>query len=193
MRLAIVLSVLVFVTSCSGDIGWQTRNISGIMPPLEFTLTGEDGSTVTQEAFRGEPVAVYFGYTHCPDICPLTLHKLQTAIARLPEDERSDLKVLFISVDPKRDDPATLAQYTSSFGPQFVGLTGDEDTLRSLAKRYRATFSYGEPDEHGDYMVSHPSAIYVFDAKGKIRLLMRTDDGADAIAHDLGRLVEATG
>lgn len=193
MRLSIVFAAVLVLAGCADDTGWQTKNISGIMPDLQFQLTGEDGSRVTEQAFRGEPVAVYFGYTHCPDICPLTMRKLQSAIARLPEGDRNDLKVLFVSVDPKRDDPATLAQYTGSFGSQFVGLTGNEDTLRSLAKRYRATFSYGEPDEHGDYTVSHPSAIYVFDAEGKIRLLMRTDDTPEAIAHDLGRLVEAAG
>lgn len=178
---------------CADDPAWRTKDVSGVLPSLEFSLTDENGRPVTEASFLGKPAAVFFGYTHCPDICPITMGQLRAAIGRLPESKRNDVQVLFVSVDPARDDPARLAEYTSSFGPQFVGLTSNEETLRQLTKRYRATFSYETPDDNGDYLVSHPSAVYVFDAQGDARLLMRNSDPVDAIAHDLERLVRQAG
>lgn len=190
----LVLMIAAFMlAACAEDPSWQTKDVSGVLPDLEFRLTDERGETVTEEAFLGRPTAVFFGYTHCPDICPVTMGKLRMAIGQMPENLRDDVQVLFVSVDPDRDDPTRLTEYTASFGPQFVGLTADEATLRDVVKRYRATFSYEMPDENGDYLVSHPSAVYVFDAKGKARLLMRNDDPAKAIARDLERLARAAG
>lgn len=186
-----ILAAAVFglLAACSGNQSWQTTNITGILPDLEFRLTNENGETVTAEKFRGEPALVFFGYTHCPDICPITLGKLSAAIAQLPPKKQDNVNVLFVSVDPRRDSPQRLAEYTSSFGPQFIGLTGDKEYLKELLKQYRATFSYGEPDENGNYPVSHPSAVYVFDAQGDARLLMRYNDPVKAIASDLAQLI----
>lgn len=193
MKRFVFIALVLVLAGCAEDPSWQTKDVSGVLPDLEFRLTDERGETVTEEAFLGRPTAVFFGYTHCPDICPVTMGKLRMAIGQMPEDLRDDVQVLFVSVDPERDDPARLTEYTASFGPQFVGLTSDEDTLREVVKRYRATFSYGMPDENGDYLVSHPSAVYVFDAEGSAQLLMRNDDPAEAIARDLERLARTAG
>lgn len=193
MKRFVFIALVPVLAGCAEDPPWQTKDVSGVLPDLEFRLTDERGETVTEEAFLGRPTAVFFGYTHCPDICPVTMGKLRMAIGQMPEDLRDDVQVLFVSVDPERDDPERLTEYTASFGPQFVGLTSDEGTLREVVKRYRATFSYEMPDENGDYLVSHPSAVYVFDAKGRARLLMRNDDPAKAIARDLERLARAAG
>lgn len=189
-RFLVLLSILL-LAGCAEDPSWRTKDVTGILPSLEFRLTDENGEQATEERFLGEPTAVFFGYTHCPDICPITLGKLRMAIGQMPAELRDDVQVLFVSVDPERDGPARLKEYTASFGPQFTGLTADEKTLREVTKRFRATFSHGEPDENGDYLVSHPSAVYVFDAEGRARLLMRNDDSAKAIAHDLERLARA--
>lgn len=193
VRHLVLMMTAFMLAACAEDPSWQTKDVSGVLPDLEFRLTDERGETVTEEAFLGRPTAVFFGYTHCPDICPITMGKLRMAIGQMPEDLRDDVQVLFVSVDPERDDSARLTEYTASFGPQFVGLTSDEDRLRKVVKRYRATFSYEMPDENGDYLVSHPSAVYVFDAQGRARLLMRNDDPARAIARDLERLARAAG
>lgn len=193
MKQLLPMGLILLLASCAEDPSWQTRDVSGVLPDLEFRLTDERGETVTEEAFLGRPTAVFFGYTHCPDICPITMGKLRMAIGQMPGDLRDDVQVLFVSVDPERDDPARLTEYTDSFGPQFVGLTSDEETLREVTKRYRATFSHEMPDEDGDYLVSHPSAVYVFDAEGRARLLMRNDDPARAIARDLERLARSAG
>lgn len=192
-KACVLAAFLTGLAACAEDPSWQTRDVTGVLPELQFELTDENGETVTEKGFLGKPTAVFFGYTHCPDICPITMGKLRMAIGQMPEDLRDDVNVLFVSVDPERDGPERLKEYTGSFGSQFTGLTSDEETLRQVTKRYRATFSYETPDENGDYLVSHPSAVYVFDAEGKARLLMRNDDPAQAIAHDLTRLARAAG
>ena len=100
-----------------------------------------------------------------------------------------DVRVLFISVDPERDTLEKLAQYVDAFGERFVGLRGSIPRLRDLTKRYRVTFSHGEPDEQGFYDVSHSTAAFIFDREGEIRLLARSSSSIDAIAGDLERLV----
>lgn len=185
---AVLLALL--LTGCSArDRDWRTTDISGIMPPLKFTLTdSKTGGVVNAHDFRGKVVLLYFGYTHCPDVCPTTLADLAAGLRDLGARAR-DVRVLFVSVDPARDTVAVLKEYATAFGPEVVGLRGDHAELRRLTKRYRVTYGYGRPDAHGDYEVSHSSAVYVFDARGKVRLLARPTDRPADLAHDLGRLI----
>jgi len=180
------------ITGCQSE-EWQTKDISGVMPDLAFSLTGEQGTPVTEKAFAGNATLLFFGFTSCPDVCPTTLARLSTVLDKLPEEERRQVRVLFVSVDPERDDPEHLRKYTEYYGPEFVGLTGTQDELRALTKRYRVTYSYAEPDENGDYAVSHSSAVFGFAPDGRIRVLMRDDDGTEAILADLRRLVNERG
>jgi len=178
------------LTACNGpDIEWAGTDVTGVMPELEFDLTSETTESVTAADWTGTPTLVFFGYTHCPDVCPGTMQALSQAIEQLPEDDRDDLAVLFVSVDPERDTPEQLDAYTAFFGPQFVGLTGTEPQLRDLAKRYRTTFGYDEPDENGFYAVSHSSAVYGFDRNGEARVLLRSNLPTDRITADLERLL----
>jgi protein SCO1/2 len=178
------------LAACGGPQQWSTKNITGVMPDLKFTLTNEKGRTVHAGTYQGKVKLLYFGYTHCPDICPITLGTIGRALKKLGPKAKA-VRVLFVSVDPKRDDPATLKKYTAAFGPKFVGLTGTQQELHKLVKRYRVSYSYQKPDKNGDYTVNHSAAIFVFDRDGKIRLLMNRTNGAKAMAHDLNQLVEA--
>lgn len=186
---ALVLGVLLLAGCEQPRQQWHGREISGLMPPLKFTLTSEDGKSVTEEAFRGQVVALFFGYTHCPDYCPATLSRLSQAIQLLPRDRRKSVEVVFVSVDPKRDTPKHLREYTDYFGEQVTGVTGRIPRLRKLAKRYRTTFSYGEPNEKGQYTVSHGQAIYLFDRAGKVRVMITDDLPPEKLAADLERLL----
>lgn len=189
-RLLIPALAALTLTACSGqDIDWVGTDITGVMPDLEFELISETSEAVTATDWSGTPALVFFGYTHCPDVCPGTMQSLAQAIEDLPEAKRDDLAVLFVSVDPERDTPEQLDAYTAFYGPQFVGLTGTEPQLRDLAKRYRTTFGYDEPDENGFYAVSHSSAIYGFDSEGRARVLLRGNLPTDRIAADLERLL----
>jgi len=183
--LALILMTLV-VSGCSGEEeNWNGKDISGLMPGLEFELTDSQGSSVTAKQFDGKVRLLFFGFTSCPDICPTALQKLNQATEGLPSGLQDDVLTLFVSVDPERDSPERLAAYVRFFGSGIVGLTGKEPQLRELAKRYRTTFGYEEPDENGNYAVSHSSAVYVFDREGKARLLIRADLSPKEIRQDL--------
>jgi protein SCO1/2 len=167
---------------------WSTQNIRGAMPDLAFDLTDDHGNAVKADAFHGNVTLMFFGYTHCPDVCPATLAVLAAVLKELGP-QASRVKVLFVSVDPKRDGPQQLATYTSSFGEGVVGLTGTRAQLDALTKRYRVTYRYGDPDKNGNYVVYHSAAIFAFDPQGHVQLLMSYRDGLPAITHDLEQLV----
>lgn len=186
----LVLLVTLVGAGCSQEqAAWNGKNIEGVMPDLAFDLVGTDGEPVQPSDTRGKVRLLFFGFTSCPDVCPATLAYLQQVFNQMPEDLRDDVTALFVSVDPKRDTPERLEQYVNFFGERIVGLTGSEEALRTLSKRYRTTFGYGEADAEGNYQVSHSSAIYVFDQQGHIRLLLRPDLPKEKVAEDLARLV----
>jgi protein SCO1/2 len=172
---------------------WNSTEISGALPPLEFTLTrASDGKAVTAADFKGKIALLYFGYTMCPDACPTTLLNLSEMLKSLGK-QADDVRVLFVTVDPDRDTLPVLKQYTEAFGPQVVGLRGTPDELATLAKRYRVSYSV-EPaaNGHGEE-VTHSSALYVFDRQGEVKLLfsglsLEKADTAPQIA-DLRELV----
>jgi len=191
----LIVATASLLTACT-DTGpqWHGKDISGLMPELQFQLTNSRGDTVTAAESLGNVRLLYFGFTSCPDVCPTTLAKLSRAVRQLPKSQQEAITTLFVSVDPKRDTPERLASYVDFFGEGIVGLTGEEPALRRLSKRYRTTFGYDEPDENGNYNVSHSSAVYVFDHKGRARLLLRPDLSPQQISEDLARLAdEATG
>lgn len=193
---ALMLLLCFAVAGCSSEQSWRTTNITGVMPPLQFTLINENGKVVSASKYvgNGKVNIVFFGYTYCPDVCPTTLARLSGVVKRLPETVAKDIQILFVSVDPARDTPERLAQYTSAFGSRFIGLTGTQKQLRTLTKRYAVTYSYGEKDASGNYPVSHSSAVFVFDREGDVRLLMSAYgpdyDSIEAMAADLKQLVQ---
>lgn len=167
---------------------WHLLDITGHMPGLQFTLTRDDGQSVTQKEYLGRPVMLYFGYTHCPDVCPTTLADLAMALRQLGS-VADQVRVLFVSVDPARDTPAVLKSYVNAFGPWFVGLTGSQGQLTALTKRYRVAYRLGTADASGNYAVYHSSAVFIFDRQGNARLLTSLSDKSDFIAADLKRLL----
>ncbi|EON91652.1 electron transport protein SCO1/SenC [Marinobacter lipolyticus SM19] len=186
LNLPLILIATIVLSGCLGeDSSWHGKDIQGLMPELAFELTGTSGETVTASDLDGQIRLLFFGFTSCPDVCPTTLQKLSQAIKAMPPELQSQTQTLFVSVDPQRDTPERLARYVDFFDKRIVGLTGNEPELRELAKRYRTTFGYDEPDADGNYAVSHSSAVYVFDRDGKARLLLRPDLSTDEIRQDL--------
>lgn len=157
---------------------YHAQNISGVMPALEFNLTN---GTAISAGLRGKATLLYFGYTHCPYGCPTTLAYLAETLKLLGPRAES-VRVLFVSVDPRRDSPGALSRFASSFGPQFIGLTGSDEQLTALTKRYRVAYRSGEPDKDGSYAVSHSSAVFVFDRDGRARLLVTTSETDEQLA-----------
>jgi protein SCO1/2 len=172
----------------SGDLPLRLTNLSGHMPNLSFSLTDDQGKAVTASDYLGKVVLLYFGYTHCPDVCPLTLAHLHVVMQRLGP-LADGARILFVSVDPARDTPPILHSYVTAFDPRAVGLTGSPRALERLTKDYRAAFSR-EPDQaNGDYEVSHSAGVYIFDAQGRARVLASPAASQDDIVHDLHLLI----
>ncbi len=184
----IIGTALILMAACGNQQQpWALKNITGLMPDLSFQLTRDDGKPVTAADFHGTVALLYFGYTHCPDVCPLTLARLAQALQQMGPMAQQ-VRVLFVSVDPARDTLPSLHRYVQTFGPEFVGLRGPDTELRALTKRYRVTYGRDKPDSQGKYQVSHSSAVFIFDKTGKVRLLSNGDDKAVTIAADLKRL-----
>lgn len=184
---------LALAAACSRtDSSWQLTDVTGHLPDLEFELSAQDGKSIDASAFKGNTALVYFGYTHCPDVCPETMARLMQVIAKLGERDARNVRILFVSVDPARDTPQALHDYVSAFDAEHArGLTGTQRQIESLARRYRVAYQMEQRDPKGNYEVTHSSAVYIFDAKGHARLLATGNDSADAIAHDLRRIVNA--
>lgn len=191
--LAIGIGVSVALSACARDDGqWELANVTGHLPDLNFSLQADNGSTVSGASFAGKTTLVFFGYTHCPDVCPETMARLMQVVAQLGDDAR-DVRILFISVDPHRDTPQTLHAYVRAFDPQHVvGLSGSERQIADLARRYRVAYQAEKPNGDGNYEVMHSSAVYIFDRTGRARLLATAADPVDIIAGDLKRLIEQT-
>ena len=162
-------------------------------PPVAaqpFTLTGMDGEAVSLADFRGQVVAIYFGYTHCPDMCPLTLGTYKAALSRLPEGRDEDVQVLMLTVDPARDTPEVLGRYMALFRDDFIGLTGSQADVDAVLASWGIEVLRTEPNEFGAYEVEHPVDSWVLDRDGRLRLKVSHMTGIDALVADLQSLLE---
>jgi protein SCO1/2 len=191
LALTLALGALAALAGCTHrQDTWQLTNVTGHLPDLDFTLTGDDGRAVNGDSFKGRTSLVYFGYTHCPDVCPETMGRLMQVLGKLGPDAQK-VRILFITVDPARDTAQALHDYVGAFDSQHAeGLTGTDWQIESLAKRYRVAYQMEKRDPSGNYEVTHSSAVYVFDSQGHARLLATDRDTPDAIAEDLRRIIE---
>ena len=169
---------------------WQLEDVSGHLPDLNFSLTADSGKPMNAQDLKGKVAIVYFGYTHCPDICPETMARLTQAIGKTGADG-TDIRIVFISVDPARDTPQSMHAYVDAFDSRHaIGLTGSPSEIESIAKRYRVAYQADKPEDGGSYEVAHSSGIYIFDRAGKARLLANGTDTVDQLAHDLQQLAK---
>lgn len=164
--------LLLVLAGCTQDKSWHETDITGALPDLQFSMTrAKDDKAVTAADYRGKVTLLYFGYTFCPDICPTTMANVARILEGLGNHAK-EVRVLFVTVDPDRDTLKILNQYTNAFAPQVDGLRGTADQLAALARRYRIAYSVKPSSDPTKYEVTHSSAIYVFDQKGTVRLLI---------------------
>jgi protein SCO1/2 len=148
-----------------------------------FTLTDQNGKVYTDKNLRGHWTLLYFGYTHCPDVCPLTLQLMGDVMDKLGA-KAARVTPLFITVDPARDTPAVMQQYVAVFGKQFIGLTGSEAQIAPVLKEFRV-YAKKRPVAGGDYAMDHSGSIYLLDPTGKFAGTYEEVLGPDKIAADL--------
>jgi protein SCO1/2 len=152
-----------------------------------FSLTGAGGKPVTDRDFRGRYMLIFFGFTHCPDICPAELQVIAQALEQLG-DKAKNVVPIFITLDPERDTPEAMANYVKSFGPNFVGLTGSAEAIAAAAKAYRVAYSKVENKEsEGDYSVDHSALVYLMDPEGHYVTHFSYGLSADQMAEKLGK------
>jgi protein SCO1/2 len=147
-----------------------------------FRLRTGGGKTVTEADLRGAPFLVFFGYTHCPDVCPLTLTKIAQALAALGPDAK--IKALFVTVDPERDTPDRMADHAASFDPRIIGLSGDRAEVDAMLAAYRV-YARKVPTGSGDYTMDHSAVIYLMDRDGRFLRAFNADRPPNEAAQDL--------
>ncbi len=183
-----VILPLMAACSRSPQLHWDLTSIRGALPDLRFTLATGGDRPVTARDFHGRVTLLFFGYTHCTDTCPLTMTRLAAAVSRLGAQAR-DVRIVFVSVDPRRDTPDSTDRFARAFSPEAVGLTGGSQAVEAMAKRYRVAYLPQPRDRSGNYEVMHSKGVYVFDRDGRARLLIDDTDPPAAVIHDLRQLV----
>jgi protein SCO1/2 len=183
------------VTACilaacqSEPAGFQSTDITGADFGKGFALSDQDGKERSLEDFRGQVVVMFFGFTHCPDVCPTTLAELANAIRKLgPEGE--EVQVLFVTVDPERDTPELLGKYVTAFSPKFLALRGSAEQTERVAKEFKVIYQKVAGPHPENYSMDHSAGSYVFDRRGRLRLYVSYGRGADVFAHDIDRLLK---
>jgi len=166
MMRAILVGILVLM---AGSVGWLTfdwyrQQNSGDAYGAPFTLVDNRGQPITQAAFRGQPTLLYFGYTHCPEVCPTTLFELDGWLKQLGPDAK-DMKAYFISIDPERDTPDVMSRYVGNFSKRIAGISGAPDKVWAMAKAFNIYFRK-VPTNDGDYTMDHTASIILLDRRG---------------------------
>jgi protein SCO1/2 len=176
--LLLVFGAIMFVTSHSSSTGPALASVGG-----PFHLVDQDGKAVSDEDMKCRPFLVFFGFTHCPDVCPTTLFDMSQMLHTLGPDA-GRIGVLFITVDPERDTPAVLKDYLSNFDPHLRGLTGDPAAVNAALKAFRV-YAKKVPLEGGDYTMDHTAVVYLMDKNGRFVAPFNMKRTAEAEVADL--------
>ena len=190
--LGLVLVALTLALAGCGGSGpaFKSTDITGADYGKDFALTDHTGKTRTLGDFRGKVVVMFFGFTRCPDVCPVTLAELKAVKEQLGEDGKR-LQVLFVTVDPERDTRQLLASYVPAFDPSFLGLYGDSAAIAKVAKDFRVFYQKAPGKTPDSYTVDHTAGSYIFDPQGRLRLFARHGSAVN-LAADIRTLLQTS-
>jgi protein SCO1/2 len=188
----LALAAAALLAACAPEKpSFKSIDVSGADFGRQLSLTDHNGRPRTLADFRGKVVAVFFGFTRCPDVCPTTLAEMKAVKEKLgPDGDR--LQVLFVTIDPERDTPDLLAKYVPAFDPSFLGLYGDPDATAKAAKEFRVFYQKVPGSSPDNYSMDHTAATFLYDPQGRLRLFAKHGMGADALVQDI-RLLLAGG
>lgn len=193
-RRGLLLLSLVFLAGCGGGDRapeFKATDITGAEFGKQLALRDHNDRRVTLDTLRGKVVVLFFGYTHCPDVCPTTLSDLAQALALMEPEQAARVQVLFVTVDPERDTPDILREYVPYFHPTFLGLYGTPAEVETVAREFRVVFRRHETAGESRYLVDHSAGSYVLDVAGRLRLYQPFAQSPADIAHDLRLLLAA--
>lgn len=195
-KLLCALGAVLILGACSEgkQTAFNAIDVTGADYAKGFTLTDHDGQPRTLADFKGKVVAMFFGYTQCPDVCPTTMSEMVAVKQALNAGGRADgdkLQVLFVTVDPERDTPAIMKNYMEAFDPSFVALyAGSPEQLTALAKDYKVYYKKVEGKTPGSYTMDHSAGLYLYDPQGRLRLYARYGSGVESLTADIRQLLQ---
>ena len=193
-RLLTTLLFAMLLAGCGKDkapaptVAFIGSDVSDVSLTSGFVLPDHNGQPRKLSDFKGKVVALFFGYTHCPDVCPTTLYDLSQALKQMG-DQAKQVQVLFVTLDGERDTPQVLAKYVPSFNPDFLGLRGDEEATYKITQDFKVYYVKQESKSRAGYIIDHTAGVYVFDKTGKLRVIMKNGQSSKDMAHDLGLLI----
>lgn len=184
--ISLALPLLALLTACDMGTGGNASSgdsvqgdLAGARIGAAFTLTDQDGKAVRWDDFKGRYRIVYFGYTYCPDVCPVDLQRIMQAFSAFEKAapaRAANVQPIFISVDPGRDTPTVLKPYVAAFHPRLIGLTGTPDQIAKVAKDFVVLYNVEKPQGSSEYLVSHSRTPYLFGPDGAPIALVPVDD-----------------
>lgn len=196
--LALVVVVLLALGAFDEPATYHGTHLSPAMAPADFTLESPDGPVALSD-FEGKITPMFFGFTSCPDVCPITLQRLASALEGLGKG-RDDVQVVFVSVDPERDSPERATSYARAVDPSFVGLSGSQEQITAVASHYgihheraeggNAEGGHAEGGHANGYMVEHTATVLVLNREGGLELLWSPPVTASQMAEDLATLLD---
>jgi len=187
-----VLLLIGLLASCEKNAPpshFHAGNVTGQYTQADFHLTDHNGKPRSLGDFKGKVVALFFGYTHCPDVCPTTLADLSQTLHLLGKDA-DRVQVLFVTIDPERDTQEVLAKFVPAFNPAFLGLYGDAQATATAAKNFKVAYQRA-PAKHG-YFMDHSTFTYLIDTQGKVRLMAGDRESSEWLAQDIRLLLAST-
>lgn len=192
-RMIIALALSLSIAACgSGGTGNQPPPLAGARIGGPFTLVDKAGKSVRWSDFKGRYRIVYFGYAYCPDVCPMDVQSLMKGYRLFKKDSpelADDIQPIFITIDPERDTPAVVGEFTAAFSDQLIGLTGTPGQVKQAARAFSVYYTKGETSGEGGYLMDHSRAAYLMGRKGEPIALLPTDKGPQAVADELARWV----
>lgn len=187
------LAVMFSLAACDNKpptpkVSFASTDITGLAYGKTLELTDHTGQQRTLADYRGKVVVIFFGYTHCPDVCPTTLAEMAQIRKELGTDA-DKLQVLFVTLDPERDTQESLAGYVPAFDPSFVALRGDAEATKKAAADFKVFMQKVKATEGDGYTIDHTAATYVFDPQGNVRLFIRHGQDPAAVLNDIRQLI----
>ena len=188
MMRSILVGILVLMAAGIGwlTFDWYRGHYGGEPFGAPFTLVDQKGAPITEAAFRGQPSVVFFGFTHCPEVCPTTLFELSGWLKTLGDDGKT-LHAYFVSVDPERDTPPVMNAYVSNFSDRITGITGDPDKVHAMAKSFGIYWKKVDTGD-GDYTMDHTASVLLLNAKGDFAGTIAYGESASTAVEKLKRL-----
>ena len=196
VRIAAWVLVTILVVAIAGALIYQSiyggtdrSMIADTKMGAPFELIDQNGNPITEKAMEGQPAAVFFGFTHCPEVCPTTLYEMAGWLNKLGE-EGDNIRAFFISVDPERDTPAAMKSYVENFTDRITGITGDSEQLKNLQKAWRI-YAKKVPLEGGDYTMDHTASVLLVDGEGRFKGTIAYGESSETAVQKLRRLAES--